>query len=78
MNRVKELRTGTGLSQKEFAEKAKIGVATLVRLENGGKAYATTLVKIANYCKIPYSELENFEAINPKGGHQPKLNSLVA
>jgi transcriptional regulator with XRE-family HTH domain len=47
MNKIKKLRVDKGLTLNELATQAGIGIASLARLEAGGKAYASTLGKIA-------------------------------
>lgn len=65
MNKLKQLRIDKGLSIRQLASQANVGINTVVRLEQNGKAYATTLAKLAKFFEVPYEQLEEFEAINP-------------
>lgn len=66
MNKIKKLRSEGGYSLHELAKKAGVGIATLARLEAGGKAYSSTLGKIAKALEVNLTELMEFEAISPK------------
>jgi transcriptional regulator with XRE-family HTH domain len=69
MNKIKYLRSMKGLSLREMAKATGIGISTIQRLEQGGKAYSTTLAKLSKFFGINLSELEEFEAVNPKSKH---------
>jgi transcriptional regulator with XRE-family HTH domain len=66
VNKLKQLRIDKGLSIRQLASQANVGINTVVRLEQDGKAYATTLAKLAKFFEVPYTELAEFEAVNPK------------
>jgi transcriptional regulator with XRE-family HTH domain len=76
MNKIKKLRVDKGLTLNELATQAGIGIASLARLEAGGKAYASTLGKIARALEVDVTELMEFEAISPKRDPQPEVNLL--
>jgi transcriptional regulator with XRE-family HTH domain len=79
MNKIKKLRSEKGLTLKELSEKADIGIASIARLEAGGKAYSSTLGKIARALEVDLAELMEFEAISAKKeGHQEPIKELVA
>lgn len=71
MNRIKYLRSMQGLSIRELAKETGIGISTIQRLEQGGKAYSTTLAKLSIKFGVHLSEFAEFEAINPKSGRLP-------
>jgi len=66
MNKIKKLRSERGMTLDQFAAKTGVGIATIARLENGGKAYASTLGKIAGALEIDLTELMEFEAVSGK------------
>jgi transcriptional regulator with XRE-family HTH domain len=66
LNTLKMLRIQKGLSIRELAKQSGVGSATITRIEGGGKAYATTLAKLAEFFQVDYERLQEFEAISPK------------
>lgn len=56
---LKELRGAQGLSQQDLAHKAGVSYRTISTIENGGRARATTLRKIADALGIPLADLLN-------------------
>jgi transcriptional regulator with XRE-family HTH domain len=79
MNKIKKLRIDKGLTLNDLANLAGIGIASLARLEAGGKAYASTLGKIAKALGVDVAELLEFEAISAKKeSHQTTDKRLVA
>jgi len=56
--RLKELRESNFLTQRELAEKAKVGVATIVRIEKGQQTPTfKTIKRLAKALDVPPSEL---------------------
>jgi DNA-binding XRE family transcriptional regulator len=62
MNKIRLLRTKLGLSQSRLAEKAGVGVVTIIRMESGGKVRPMTLMNIAKALEVEVDELLEFEA----------------
>lgn len=61
-SRIKELRKKADLTQEEFARKADIPYATLLKIENNTvqNPTMTTLIKIAGALEIKIDDLLNF------------------
>jgi transcriptional regulator with XRE-family HTH domain len=78
MNKIKYLRSMRGLSIRELAKETGIGISTIQRLEQGGKAYSSTLGRLASYLKIDLTELAEFEAVNPKSDRHEMLDPVAA
>lgn len=66
VNKIKYLRSMSGLSIRQLAKETGVGISTIQRLEQGGKAYSTTLAKLSKILQVNLSELSEFEAINPR------------
>lgn len=56
--RLKELRESSFLTQRELAEKARVGVATIVRIEKGQQTPTfKTIKRLAAALDVPPSDL---------------------
>lgn len=66
MNLIKKLRLEHNLSLRELEEKSGVSVATLARLEAGGKALEKTLFALSKFYELDYAQFGGFVAINPK------------
>lgn len=56
-NRIKQLRLSKNLSQEQLAEKSKVSVRTIQRLEAGNEASIETLNLVAGALGVPVKEL---------------------
>lgn len=56
-NRIKQLRLSKNLSQEQLAEKAKVSVRTIQRLEAGDEASIETLNLVAGALGVPVKDL---------------------
>lgn len=56
-NKIKQLRLSKNLSQEQLAEKAKVSVRTIQRMEAGGDASIETLNLVAGALGVPVKEL---------------------
>ncbi len=65
--RIKELRTGKGLTQEQLTEKLNIGQRTLSKIERGNAfVSAETLAKLLTALDIGIDELFNFGYLQEK------------
>jgi DNA-binding XRE family transcriptional regulator len=71
MNKIKMLRSEKGLTLRDMAKEARVGVATLVRLESNKKANSITLAKVAKVLGIEMIELTEFEAAESHKAKKP-------
>ena len=80
VNKIKEIRIGKGISQKELATKLGIKPPTLSQIESSKNPQASTLIKIAEALKcnvsdlIDYSEVVNDNTVAPSGHYNPRYD----
>lgn len=78
MNKIKYLRSTKELSIRQLAKVSGVGISTIQRLEQDGKAYSTTLAKLAKVFEVPLEELLEFELVSPKESRQKAPSPLAA
>jgi transcriptional regulator with XRE-family HTH domain len=78
LNKIKYLRSMKGASIRDLAKETGVGISTIQRLEQGGKAYSTTLAKLSKFFGVDLMELSEFEAVNPKSDRLNQFNSQAA
>ena len=64
---LRALRLRRALSQRDLAERARIGLSTVIRLEHGGTATPLTVERLAQALNAPAEELAELDP--PAGGH---------
>ena len=57
LNNVQERRIAAGLTQKQLAEKAQLGIQTIVNIENGMNTRKSTLERIAEVFNVSIEQL---------------------
>ncbi len=84
--RIARLRIDKGLTQQELAREAAIGLASLVRLENGDNSRMTTIIKVlrelgrleALDVMLPAAEVRPMELLRNSGKAKRRVTKAMA